>query len=354
MLAFQCVERSTDDGSPNVRSPYAESLQGAWRRLRTVGYSEGVATTMLHSRRASSTRVYSTHIRRWNAFCLDRRINTTITTVPLVLNFLQTLVDSGLSYASINTAKSAVSTVVILPDNIQLGTHVDVKVFMRGVYNLRPPIPRRTEIWDPDTVLELLNSRSGPTGGPTGLPTEFLVKFLCTLVLLTTGQRPQVLVALRLDDLHIDKHKAVFTLSSQDVKQGRPGYQAPIVSLRDYPSNPKLCVFKYLLEYLRRTKTSRGQINQLLITLKKPYHPISLNTAARWVKDTLRMAGIDTDRYAAGSTRLAATSKARLQGAPITLIMDSAGWTRRSTFARFYDRQVVKDKDIGDFILPKS
>jgi hypothetical protein len=150
---------------------------------------------------------------------------------------------------------------------------------------------------------------------------------MCTLILLTTGQRPQILVALRLDDLSMDKNKAVFTLSTKDIKQGRPGYTPPIVSLRKYPNNVKLCVLSYLSEYLRRTKHCREQINQVLITTKKPYHPASANTTARWVKETLKMAGINTDRFSAGSTRLAATSKAQMEGAPIHLIMDSAGWT---------------------------
>ena len=89
----------------------------------------------------------------------------------------------------------------------------------------------------------------------------------------------------------------------------------------------------------------------MFITTMKPYHDITANTAARWVKDVLRLSGIDITRYGAGSTRSASTSKAQAQGAPIELIMEAAGWATKSTFACFYDKKIMKDKDLSEFVL---
>ena len=50
--------------------------------------------------------------------------------------------------------------------------------------------------------------------------------------------------------------------------------------------------------------------------------------------------GVDTARYGSGSTRAAATSKVLAEGAPLDMILSSGGWTRPSTFQRFYARPV--------------
>ena len=323
-------------------------MQGARHRLQLAGYSDAIVNTMIHSRRESSNRLYATHIKKWNAYCTQLGISNVFTTVPVILSFLQTLFEEQLSYSSINTAKAAVNTCIMLPNNQPLSASADVRTFMRGIFNLRPPLTKHTHIWDPDLVLRFMQSREGPDK----LITEWLVKFLATLILLSSGQRPQILAALRIKDLVVDKDRARFVLQSSDIKQGRPGYVPPIISLRKYPHDEKICVLKYLSEYLKRTKHMRGSINQLFLTFKKPYHPATKNTLARWIKDVLRGSGVDTERYGAGSVRSAATSKAQAQGVPIDVIMGAAGWTCRSTFAKYYEKQISPDQDISSYVLP--
>ena len=69
----------------------------------------------------------------------------------------------------------------------------------------------------------------------------------------------------------------------------------------------------------------------------------------RWVKDVLRLSGVDISTFRAGSTRAAATSKATEQGAPLDVVMHTAGWTRESTFAK----SIMKTEQLGEFILPQ-
>ena len=40
------------------------------------------------------------------------------------------------------------------------GSHPDVKLFMKGVFNFKPPTVRYLEIWDPETVLQFLKTWS--------------------------------------------------------------------------------------------------------------------------------------------------------------------------------------------------
>jgi hypothetical protein len=151
----------------------------------------------------------------------------------------------------------------------------------------------------------------------------------------------------------MDSSTATFQLQSKDIKQGRPGYTPPLplISLRKFPSDIKVCAYSYLVEYLKRTKSTRGSIDQLLITCMKPYHPVTKNTTCNWVKDVLKARGLNTGVYGAGSTRSASTSKAQGNGAPVDLIMSAAGWTRQSTFARYYNKIILPDKDMADYVL---
>ena len=50
--------------------------------------------------------------------------------------------------------------------------------------------------------------------------------------------------------------------------------------------------------------------------------------------------GIDTNIYGSHSVRSASTSKAKLKMVPIADIINKAGWTRQSTFAKFYDKDL--------------
>ncbi|KAK3727522.1 hypothetical protein QZH41_009982 [Actinostola sp. cb2023] len=60
-----------------------------------------------------------------------------------VLDFLQGLYDSGLGYSCINTARSALSTLIVLDNNVTIGTHPLVQRFVRGVFQARPALPKQ-------------------------------------------------------------------------------------------------------------------------------------------------------------------------------------------------------------------
>ena len=49
----------------------------------------------------------------------------------------------GCGYSVINTARSALSTIINV-DNLSIGKHSLVKKFVRGVYNIKPSLPRYT------------------------------------------------------------------------------------------------------------------------------------------------------------------------------------------------------------------
>ena len=321
-------------------------MQGVRRKLNASGYTTDVVGTMLLSRRLSSIKQYDSHVKAWELFCETKNVSSTFTSVPLVLEFLQQLVAKNYSYSTLNTAKSAVAACVTLNSELALGSHPDIKMFLKGVFNGNPPKTRHTEIWDSDKVIDWLKT----TGVAKDCSTDLLVKKLALLILLVTGQRPQVLQALRISAMSHNEDSVSFILQCSDVKQGRPGYSPPVVLLSQYPDKT-VCVFEHLLHYLIRTKECRGSVDELFLTVKKPIHKASLNTLSRWIKSCLPEAGINVEIYGAGSVRSASASKASSKGIPIDVLLKTAGWARESTFGRFYHKPITKPENLAKFVL---
>lgn len=303
------------------------------------GHHESVIDTMVKSRRTSTMRQYGGHMKGWVKYCKVRNWCPLCAHVQDLLLFLQDFLDTGLSYSTVNLAKSSLGACVILPSQQQLGTTTDITMFMKGAFNVRPPVVRVKKIWDPSVVLSWIKS----TGPVQDAPIDLLVRRLVLLILLSTGQRPQILVSLFLSRMSQDTESFTFILHNSEVKQGRPGYTPPQVLLKRFHHDKDICVFEHLSVYLARTVVLRQNIDKLLITTTKPYRAVVLNTVSRWLKTGLQQSGIDTEVFSGGSVRSAATSKAQQAGAPIDIILASAGWSKESTFTRFYSREVRPD-----------
>jgi hypothetical protein len=233
----------------------------------------------------------------------------------------------------------------MLPGGVPFGEHPRVKLFMKGVFNTKTPMPRYSEIWDTNSVLKLLKSKEWCPAGTISLMK--LSQKVATLILICTGQRPQILRALRTDEMNIDGEKFVFTIKNSQVKQGRLGYNPEPLVLKSFPEDKRICVYSYLRFY-----DNRGKEKLLFLTLKKPHNAATQDTLSRWVKGVLKDAGLDISKYRAGSVRAAATSKARHCGATLDEILKGGGWSQETTFSRWYSRPIVKHKrTIGEIIL---
>ena len=267
------------------------------------------------------------------------------------LSFLQELLDTkDISYSTVNTARSALSLIIFDDSGIAFGTHPAVTAFMKGVYNLHPPRPKYLEIWDPDLVLKLLKTWSPAQR----ITLEKLTLKTVMLIMLFTGQRPQIIRSLRVDNMDIKTSKFIFTIGNEDIKQGRPNYKPEQIVLKAYPADRRICIFHYLRVYLEKTLYLRLAEKQLFITIKKPHQAASADTIARWLKTVLKSADIDTTVYKAASVRAASTSKAKREGATIQEIMKAGGWTRVSTFTKYYNKELVHENTFQAKVLKKN
>lgn len=255
--------------------------------------------------------------------------------------------EAGKGYSTINTARAALSTVICLDSGQAFGSLPIVKQFMRGIFNLTPPKPRYIHTWDPQQVLGILKTWSPAKK----LSLKKLSYKTVMLVLLSTGLRGRTILGLRTDKMEVSQKEITFIIENKDVKQGRPGYKPPAVKLVNFPADKRLCVHWYMQEYLKRTLDVRGKEKYVFLAIVKPHGKISRDTLSRWVKCTLIAAGIDMNTFKAGSTRSAVTSKAWYKGASADEILEAGGWSRESTFTKWYKKDIKKDTPIRDYVF---
>ena len=214
----------------------------------------------------------------------------------MAVEFLTTLYEGGLSYSSINTARCALSAILDTPDSVlpTFGEHPDVKRFMKGIFQSRPPLPRYTKTWDVNTVLQYI----GSLGDSQDLTLKDLTLKLVMLVALTTAQRGQSLHLMDTQGMVREEAAYTFMLSSS-IKQSKPGSPPSelVIKLNAYPYDSKLCVVNTCSVYLDSTKLLRGNESCLFITHQKPHKRASRDTIRRWIQQMMTRAGIDVTVY---------------------------------------------------------
>jgi len=75
-----------------------------------------------------------------------------------VANFLAQLYAEGYKYSSINSYRSAISSVHEKVDGHNVGQYPLVSRLLKGIFHDRPPLPRYTNTWNVQTVLNYLEN----------------------------------------------------------------------------------------------------------------------------------------------------------------------------------------------------
>ena len=107
----------------------------------------------------TSTRVqYRSYIKKWTAYCCKWKIDPVSPPIASGVNFLAELYNQGLRYSALNTARSALSSIISLQGNFSFGNHPLVSRFLKGTFTIRPAMPKYNEVWDVNEVLKHLQT----------------------------------------------------------------------------------------------------------------------------------------------------------------------------------------------------
>lgn len=188
---------------------------------------------------------------------------------------------------------------------------------MRGVFHLRPSIPRYIKIWDVSIVLRYL--RTLPADNLNLYMLSAKIAILCAL---TTGHRSQTFHAMDITTMHIAQCRATFHINTL-LKTTSPRSPVSTITLHAYREDRRICVFTCLKYYLKRTKPLRSS-TKLFVSTHYPHRGVVKDTIARWIKLMLIKAGIDTNVFKPHSTRAAASSAA-VKSTDISVVLQTAG-----------------------------
>lgn len=290
---------------------------------------------------------YESVMNQFNEFCKSKGQDDTKPSLSIILDFLSDLFERGASYASVNTARSALSTIIGHVDGVAIGSHNLVTRLLKGVARLRPPTYKYKSTWDTSEILLYLES----LGSNDNLILRTHSKKLAALMALCSGQRVQTLSSINLDEIKFYEDRVIINVKAR-LKTSKPGIPTCI----EFPvySDVRLCVFNCLKSYIDKTEKLRDSLN-LFIQTRKPFKKATTQTISKWLKETLNEAGININEFSSHSFRHASTSKAAHLGVSIDSIYKCAGWTDKSKiFAMFYKRPIMKQNSFASAILSNS
>ena len=131
----------------------ADCLSLIRQSLVSKGISSQPQGTIPNSWRSGTKKQYKVYLDKWQLYAIQWDVDPLHPTLNHALNFLQELYEKGLGYGCINTARSALSSLIILDGSMTVGMHPLVQRFVKGVFQSRPALPRYTSTWDTSIVL---------------------------------------------------------------------------------------------------------------------------------------------------------------------------------------------------------
>ena len=310
-------------------------MEGIRRQLRAGAISEDAINLILASWREKTNSSYNSAWRKWERWCSAHNTDPFSASIAEILDFLMDEFKAGREYRSLNCYRSAISSTHLPIQGFAVGKHPLVCRLLKGAYNLRPPQPKYSALWDVEKVLSFLRQ----LGANTQLSMKELTMKLAMLLALVLAHRSSDLVRLSVVGIS-ELPEAISIPLTGLAKQSRPGHagQSSVI-IASFRADPYLCPVACLQEYTSRTGALRVHNSpQLLIAMVKPHKPVLSCTIARWIKSVLKGSGIDISKFSAHSTRGSSTSKAAAAGISTPEIMERAGWSQQNTFERFYHR----------------
>ena len=223
------------------------------------------------------------------------------------------LYKKGLGCSAINTARSMLSNILPVKEGIEFGQHPVVTRMLKGIFRARPALPRYICINGAEIVIELLKSL--PRWEEITL--KWLTLKLVTLLALLSSHRCQTL------KLDINIQQVTFYIP-QVIKKTTTMFHPKPKILQAFPADERICPVRNIIEYIKASEKSRKSRNLLLSYYK--HEPIKTQTISRYVKLTLKAAGISIKIFTAHSTRHASSTGKYMKGLSLNDIVKEGGW----------------------------
>ena len=98
-------------------------------------------------------------------------------------------------YGKIAVARSTISAILPKINELTFGKDERVNTMIKGIFKLHPSLPKYIVTYDPDIILQYLDSLPASKL----LSTDVFTEKLCTLLSLLSAQRRQIISSLKVD-----------------------------------------------------------------------------------------------------------------------------------------------------------
>ncbi|XP_068111872.1 uncharacterized protein [Hyperolius riggenbachi] len=333
------------------------SLEPEWEILKSKGFSDDLAETLLNSRKKVTRGIYQKAWRVFKDWCANRSFNNR--SLRSVLEFLQCGYKKGLSVSTLKVQVSALSVFL----ERKLAQEDYIVRFFQALRRLKPSIRSRVPAWDLNTVLQGLCE--SPFEPLSQVSDKFLTLKTIFLLAITTARRIGELQALSIKEPYCVISEDRVTLRPDAaflpkvVSSFHRNQEIYIPSFCENPTNDKeerlhsLDVRRCLLHYLERTNSWRkSDAIFVLFAGRSRGNKASKTTLARWIKQAIVSAyqvqgKTLTSSVRAHSTRGISTSWAERAGASIDQICRAATWSSHNTFVKHYRLNVSAGTDLS-------
>ena len=270
---------------------------------------------------------YNNYIKHW----LDYSKTIGKIEVTDVLDFLSTMFEKGHAYSTISTAKCAIATMIHIPPYESLNKHPLINKYMTGIFNLRPPKPKLSFVWDVDILY-----RSFEQQGDNCLLSDIILTQKRIILLLLLGAHSLSTINLFCINNMVLNDLLVTFIPTEVLKHSRKGKPLDKFEYRTY-ENKTLCV----IAFFRRNKHEGLTTDQLIIFHRKPFKGASIDTMRRWIQDIFIVNNI-VNYFPPHSCRAASSSKAKRIAVNIDEIIRRGCWKNRKNFFKFCDKEIIE------------
>ena len=259
---------TTQPGVPPSEVHDEASRLGCVRKsLSDKGISSQATNLICASWTTGTEKQYQAVWKKWRGWCRERNVDSLQAHVSQVLNFLADCFGEGLSYSTLNSYRSALSSTLCPRDGTTVGCDPLASTLLKGIYNLRPPLPRYSSTWDVSVLTQYL----GTLFPLNSLSLKQLTLKTVSLCALCSAGRSQTLGALSISNL-VQLKESIQFIVTERLKTSRPGKPSDIVIFPSVPSKPHVCPMSTVSAYITRTCNLRNPTDfRLFISFVKPH-----------------------------------------------------------------------------------
>ena len=123
---------------------------------------------------------------------------------------------------------------------------------------------------------------------------QHLSQKLATLLAILCGQHArEILSLMNIRNITMEETCLIIRIGNL-LKTSNRKFQNGELKFPKYRENTNICPVTTLKQYLHMASKNRGEIKSLFINHIRPFKPVSKDTIARWIRETLSKAGTDT------------------------------------------------------------